>query len=264
MATYNPKTDFPPLKELATTVFFPWTFMYKSLTYLPGTLYRLISSGDLSTLFSWSRLQSAWFGSFWAWAGPQVRSGAETTVIPLLEGRITAGEVVSSPSLARHPGISGTCLEIGPGSGMWVSIFSDKYQSSSSTGPLELGRRGPITRVYGVEPNSTVHPLLKQQIIQANLSDTYEIIPFGIQDLALSSRVAPNSVDCIVSVLCLCSIPDPERNIKELYKYLKPGGRWYVYEHVKRERSNSWAVALYQGSFYHFLFFFFHLPLPDF
>ena len=44
--------------------------------------------------------------------------------------------------------------------------------------------------------------------------------------------VQKGSVDAIVSLLCLCSIPEPDRNIKELHSYLKPGGRWYLYEHV--------------------------------
>ncbi|KAM7185836.1 S-adenosyl-L-methionine-dependent methyltransferase [Rhypophila sp. PSN 637] len=247
----NPATDFPPLSELAMTVFFPWQFMFKSMTYLPGTLLHALKNRDLATLFSWSKLQAAWFGRFWAWAGPQVRQGAEVTVVPLLEGRITSGAVISpsNRSTAVHPGISGTVLEIGPGSGMWVSIFSDKYQSSpaSSQDQGQPGHRGRVTRVYGVEPNPAVHPLLRQQIAKADLQDVYEVVPVGIEDLASSGRVAPQSVDCIVSVLCLCSIPQPEHNIKELCNYLKPGGRWYVYEHVKRERSNSWAVALYQA-----------------
>lgn len=248
----NPAVDFPPLSELAMTLSFPWKFMFKSLTYLPGTLFHALRERDLSTLFSWSKFQAAWFGRFWAWAGPQVRSGAEVTVVPLLEGRVTAGGVIPADdrSSARHQGISGTVLEIGPGSGMWVSIFSDKYQSTTYPTKENLaGHRGRVTRVYGIEPNPAVHPLLHQQVAAAELQDTYEVVPFGIQDLASSRRVALGSVDCIVSVLCLCSIPDPQRNITDLYKYLKPGGRWYVYEHVKRERSNNRAVALYQGSF---------------
>jgi hypothetical protein len=48
-------------------------------------------------------------------------------------------------------------------------------------------------------------------------------------------------------VMCLCSIPEPRRNMAQLYGYLKPGGRWYVYEHVKCFREQGWGMRLYQG-----------------
>ena len=249
-----PSTTNPSLPQLLLTLSFPWKFMLISLSYLPGTILTTLLAADFRTLLSPSRLQSAWFGRFWAWAGPQVRSGAEISVVPLLEGLITRGCVVER-SAARHPGIAGTVLEIGPGSGMWVSIFSDRYasgeavKSSPKSSTPAPGNRGRVTRVYGVEPNPGVHHLLREQIVAAELQDVYEVVPVGIEDLASSGRVAPESVVCIVSVLCLCSIPEPRRNIAELYGYLKPGGRWYVYEHVKRERSNSLPIALYQGLF---------------
>lgn len=69
----------------------------------------------------------------------------------------------------------------------------------------------------------------------------------GIQDALASGRIAEESVDCIVSVLCLCSIPDAKTNIAELYRCLKPGGRWYVYEHVIAFPEQGWGMRLYQG-----------------
>ncbi|KAG4218079.1 hypothetical protein PC116_g33441, partial [Phytophthora cactorum] len=108
---------------------------------------------------------------------------------------------------------------------------------------------GVITRVYGVEPNRDQHPALRRAIAKAGLEDVYRIVPVGIEDLddatKWDGRVEKGSVDCIVSILCLCSIPDPEKNIGELYQYLKKGGRWYVYEHVRCE--HSWYMRAYQG-----------------
>ena len=48
------------------------------------------------------------------------------------------------------------------------------------------------------------------------------------------------SIDTIITVQCLCSIPTPELIIKDLFPLLKPGGQWLVYEHVKTK---------YQGDF---------------
>ena len=73
------------------------------------------------------------------------------------------------------------------------------------------------------------------------MEDIYQIAPVGIEDLdnpkKWDGHIEKGSVDCIVSILCLCSIPEPQKNMKELHSYLKEGGRWYVYEHVKCDHS---------------------------
>ncbi|KAB5554397.1 hypothetical protein GE09DRAFT_1120795 [Coniochaeta sp. 2T2.1] len=92
-----------------------------------------------------------------------------------------------------------------------------------------------------------MHPQLQESIAKAGLEGTYEIVPVGIESLASSGRVEKESVDSIVTLLCLCSIPDPEYNIKELYSYLKPGGRWYVFEHVRCLPQQGWAMSAYQA-----------------
>ncbi|KAK4121335.1 S-adenosyl-L-methionine-dependent methyltransferase [Parathielavia appendiculata] len=219
----------------------PFHFMGSAASYLPSTVMSLILARDFGTLLSWPRLQAAWFGRFWARVGPDVRANAEKNVIPLVQGRVQAGHIHPPPSdnetgtRTAHPPVSGTVLEVGPGSGMWTSLFSPRY----------LPR---ITKVYGVEPNPAQHAGLKRQIAAAELDDgAYEIVPVGIEDLAASGRVPRESVDCIVTVMCLCSIPEPEHNVKQLYGYLKPGGRWYVYEHVKCFKEQGWGMGLYQA-----------------
>lgn len=209
--------------------------MFKSLTYLPPTIISLLVTGQISTILSPSRLQSAWFGSFWSAASPGVRETGEVRVIPLLEGRVKQGKVLSESS---DKGLCGTVLEVGPGTGNWVSLFANTHL--------------PITKIYGVEPNSDIHDELRQKVLAAGLgNDMYEIVPLGIEDLASSGRVAQESVDCIVSIMCLCSIPEPEKNIRELFGYLKPGGRWFVYEHVRCEsekmRESGLFMRVYQG-----------------
>jgi hypothetical protein len=46
--------------------------------------------------------------------------------------------------------------------------------------------------------------------------------------------------------MCLCSIPEPRYNCAQLYRYLKPGGRWYVYEHVRCFHSQGIFMRTYQ------------------
>ncbi|KAK3392183.1 S-adenosyl-L-methionine-dependent methyltransferase [Sordaria brevicollis] len=277
----------------------PWIFLSLSLSYLPQTIISLIRQRRFLALLGGPLLsddfQSAWFGHFWSWAGPQVRSTAEVNVVPLLEGRVRNGEVVPK-SEAHAPGVGGVVLEIGPGSGMWVSLFSDEKYLNSSSFPEEqgetpegeegheeeeglsaswatipddqkphhretrttqkkttttaVGTRQRITQVYGVEPNYGIHPLLQHNITQAGLSQTYTILPFGIEDIErYAPQIQPESLDCIVSILCLCSIPEPQKNIGILYRYLKPGGRWFVYEHVKccSNKPGGWFMSAYQA-----------------
>lgn len=254
----------PLLPEPLAFLLDPWLFMLQSLTHLPGTILSLLWTGQLATLLSPRRLQSVWFARFWAFAGPGVRTTGEARVIPLLEGRVRNGKILlpSSPTTngkegeekdeattttttatTTEGGLSGVVLEVGPGTGLWATVFATP----------SLAAR-PITHIYGVEPNHGVHPELRHRVAAAGLGGLYEIVPCGVEDLASASasrRLEPGGVDCIVSILCLCSIPDPERNARALFELLKPGGRWFVYEHVRceseRTRECGLGMRLYQG-----------------
>jgi SAM-dependent methyltransferase len=107
----------------------------------------------------------------------------------------------------------------------------DGSRSGSGSGSSSKRR----TTVYGVEPNPISAATLSRRIDELGMQGRYEVLPYGIEDLKTKANIQPGSVDCIVTVQCLCSIPEPDKNIRLLYEYLKPGGRWYVYEHVKAE-----------------------------
>ncbi|KAK4188044.1 S-adenosyl-L-methionine-dependent methyltransferase [Podospora australis] len=223
----SPPDDSP--LTILTTLLFPLKFILLSTSFLPRTLFSSPFVFPIPFTSSYDSFQSKWFGNFWSHVGPLVRINASALVVPLLSGRISHGATLPYP---RHPPLQGTVLEVGPGSGMWTSTLSSLSQN--------------ITKIYGVEPNESNQHLLAQSVKAANLQDKYEIVPLGIESLAAAGKVQKESVDCIMTVMCLCSIPEPQFNIKELYTYLKPGGRWYVYEHVKAfERQGKW-MGLYQ------------------
>lgn len=240
------------LKELIECLTGPYLFMGIAMRFLPGTLLEVIRNKDFRTLFSPSRFKDVWFGNFWAFIGPQVKANAESRVIPLLEGRVRNGhmgdEVVGEP-------INGVVLEIGAGTGMWADVFAKVNVGVNNQGDTggELRRRkggNGLTRVYGIEPNPKSAVTLRQRVKDIGLDGIYEVVPVGIESLndpeAWDGRIEPESVDCIVTILCLCSIPEPDKNIKLLYQSLKKGGRWYTYEHVRINENRGVLLRAYQ------------------
>lgn len=244
------------LSELLLLLLEPWAFIFYSITHIPLTIRGLLAAGQYSTLCSPSAFREALFGFLWATIGPNVKQNGEKHVIPLIEGKVSGGrvhkEVVGVP-------LHGNVLEVGAGSGLWADVFArlaatntiadDDFSSNLRNRKNNTGGGGGITKIYGVEPNPISAAALRKRVKELGIQDMYEVVPVGIEAVddatAWEGTIEPGSIDCIVGVLCLCSIPEPEKNIKLLYRLLKPGGYWYVYEHVKVKRGGP-PLRLYQ------------------
>ncbi|KAG0201726.1 hypothetical protein BGX28_005537 [Mortierella sp. GBA30] len=234
--------------SLFNTFMEPWVFMWFSLKHVPATIRALIAAKDYGTLFSPSGFREALFGTFWATIGPEIKAGNEERVIALLEGRVNGGQiqdkVISAP-------IHGTVLEVGAGSGMWADVLARFSDGIDTTGSLRNRKNAGsgITKIYGVEPNPISAKALQTRVEEVGLQDIYQVVPVGIESVddpsAWDGKIEPGSIDCIFGILCLCSIPEPEKNIQLLYKLLKPGGHWFVYEHVKVSRGGP-LLRFYQ------------------
>jgi len=73
------------------------------------------------------------------------------------------------------------------------------------------------------------------------LDDTLLILSCGAEDISsiLAALETPNSVDTLISILVLCSIPAPEQSLGALVRYvLKPEGSFLFYEHVLSHRED--------------------------
>ena len=114
---------------------------------------------------------------------------------------------------------SGVVLELGPGIGSQLS----RYNVSK------------ITKVYGVEPNKALHKSLMEKIKACGLSDVYEIVPCGVESVVELEKhgIVFSSIDTILSIQVLCSVPDPEKTFQQLYALMKPGRQFIIFEHVK-------------------------------
>jgi cyclopropane fatty-acyl-phospholipid synthase-like methyltransferase len=128
--------------------------------------------------------------------------------------------------------VHGVVLDIGPGSGEWLSLFP----------------KNQVTKIYGVEPNRDHHDALRRKIKESGLEGVYEIVPVGIEDLRDGGWIEEDGVDAIVTLFCLCSIPRPREMIGRLYGLLKEGGVWVLHEHV-RAKEGRW-VGWYQCEFF--------------
>lgn len=200
------------------TLLGPLILISYSAYYIIPTIFDLVRNFNFKPFRSFDAFKDVWFARFWDWFGPKNRENAAASVMPLLQNS------------AR-----GVCLDIGPGSGEWLYLFAKANNKD-------------ITKIYGVEPNPGMHRKLRENAVKAGLGNVYEIVGCGAEDLASKGGISKGSIDTIITVQCLCSIPTPEKIIKDLYPYLKPGGRWLVYEHVRTKHQGDF-VGYWQSKY---------------
>jgi len=190
---------FKPLEVLVHLIS-PLYLILISLSYLPGTIISLLASLQFRVLLTPSLLKDAWFARFWAVVGTEIRKNCTPRIQPLIA--------------QAH----GVVLDIGPGNGEWLACFD----------------KSKVSKIYGVEPNRDHHKRLRERVREAGLEEIYVVVPVGVEDLGTFKGVelGKGEVDSVVTVFCLCSVPQPKRMIGELYGYLKQGGNWIVHEHV--------------------------------
>ncbi|KAI5795168.1 S-adenosyl-L-methionine-dependent methyltransferase [Geopyxis carbonaria] len=197
------------LRSILTTTFLrPLTLLFLALLFLPLTLLYHLFTLNLTPLTSWSSFRDTWFTSFWSLAGAASVSSDTIHLRPLL-------------SACR-----GVVLDLGPATGLTVPLLP----------------AAQIGRVIAVEPNTTCHHALTAAYATAGIEA--RVTAAGAEDLD-AAGVAEGSVDVVLAVKVLCSVPRPEEVVRALYKTLKPGGKMVVFEHV-RNREVAWVGAWQQ------------------
>lgn len=105
---------------------------------------------------------------------------------------------------------NGITIGIGPGSGNQLPRFNTEK----------------VTRVYGVEPNTYFVEVLKTKIEDCpNLAQVYVPISAALEDKAMlaSHGIIDGSIDTVVCMQVLCSVPNPTAAATRIYRLLKPG-----------------------------------------
>ncbi len=106
-------------------------------------------------------------------------------------------------------------VEIGPGAGANFRYYR------------------PRSEVIAFEPNPFTHDVLKEQAARYGLS--LDLRAVGAESLDLDSA----DVDGVVGTLVLCTVEDPERVVSEIFRVLRPGGRYVFLEHVSAPEASS-------------------------
>ena len=112
--------------------------------------------------------------------------------------------------------------------------------------------RARVSRYIALEPNILMHNHIRTKANEAGFHEsdgTLIIFSFGAEDTRsiLSSllsqqqqhqhQLEQHPIDTMISVLTLCTIPDPQRTISKLIRdLLKPGGQLLFLEHVLSPR----------------------------
>jgi SAM-dependent methyltransferase len=125
---------------------------------------------------------------------------------------------------------SGLVLELGPGPGNQLQRFNPSL----------------ITTIYGVEPNSHYASHLASRVKKFGLEDKYKLLTCRMEDsnILREEGIEEGTLDTVLSIQVLCSVKDVRSVVKEVWKLLKPGGRFVFWEHV---RNKDRGTGLAQG-----------------
>lgn len=129
-------------------------------------------------------------------------------IFPRLLDLTMSGEELSGYRQSLLQSVSGRVLEIGFGTGLNVPYYGDG-----------------ITELMAVDPNQGMN-LLATSRIQAS--------PVNITLQAANAEALPMAAESFDAVVCtwtLCSIPNIETALAEVYRVLKPKGKFFFIEH---------------------------------
>ena len=146
--------------------------------------------------------------------------------------------LLSRPVLARHrrallADAAGAVLEIGFGTGLNLPFYP-----------------AGVRKLTAVDPSPGMHSLARKRIRRTGIEVDQRVVngerlPF-----------AGGTFDCVVSTFTLCSIAGVDQALAEVFRVLRPGGRFLFLEHglspdpaVRRwqRRLNGWEMRLADG-----------------
>ena len=108
-------------------------------------------------------------------------------------------------------------------------VFADLPHRVVEIGPgvgANLRYLRPGTTLTAIEPNRYMHPQLAWAAHRRDITLDLR------QKTADHTGLPDQSVDCVISSLVLCTVPDPAAVLAEIRRILRPGGTFRFLEHV--------------------------------
>jgi len=121
--------------------------------------------------------------------------------------------------LFDHISVGDDIMEIGIGSGPNLKYYADKS----------------IRKLMALEPNREFDEYIIQNVAKSNLQTKVDIVP----GVAESIPKADNSVDVVVGTMVMCSVSSVKQSLAEVFRILKPGGRYIYTEHIAAPKSTK-------------------------
>ena len=129
-------------------------------------------------------------------------------LLPRVLDSMGAAPEVTRLRAAVCAGLHGTVLELGFGSGLNLPHYP-----------------AAVTEVLAVEPSDAAWALSERRRAESAVP----VRRSGRDGQRLTEADA--SVDCVLTTLTLCTIPDVSRALAEVRRVLRPGGTLHVFEH---------------------------------
>lgn len=104
--------------------------------------------------------------------------------------------------------VTGDVLEIGFGTGLNLSYYPES-----------------VHKLVAIDANPGVHKLAQKRLQDTSITVDHRVL--NGENLPMPDQ----SFDSVVSTWTLCSIAHVEQALKEIYRVLKPGGRFHFIEH---------------------------------
>ena len=142
-------------------------------------------------------------------------------VIPYCIDFAMSGETLKQYRQELLQNVSGSVLEIGFGTGLNLPHYPQT-----------------VREVTTIDPNPGMKRLAKSRIAKSHVTVDYRVL--NGENIPLADA----SFDSVVCTWTLCSIPNVNKAIAEIYRLLKPAGKFFFIEHGL-SRDNS--IQLWQN-----------------